>query len=138
MNKLSSFSENLVIEDYLYGVNPLPGGWIWEDVGNYYGAACFGFNWHENQFDLLLQPGSAVGTEATVVTMKPFPYDVSLFNTITTGKPGSGDNGYITAHPTRTGCLQRRFGSLAKEIFTISGSIPESGKWRTRPDCWTI
>ncbi len=124
VNKLSSFSENLVIEDYLYGVNPLPGGWIWEDVGNYYGAACFGFNWHENQFDLLLQPGSAVGTEATVVTMKPFLHDVSLFNTITTGKPGSGDNGYIYSTPYSNRMLTEGTVPLQKEIFTISGSIP--------------
>ena len=26
-------------------------GWIWEDIGNYYGAGVSGLNWHENQYD---------------------------------------------------------------------------------------
>lgn len=122
--KLLSFSENLVVEDYLYGLNPLPGGWVWEDIGNYYGAACFGFNWHENQFDLVLQPGAAVGEQATVVTEKPFLHDIVLNNEITTGKPGSGDNGYIYTSPYSNIMFTRGTVPLQKEAFTISGSIP--------------
>ena len=30
----------------------IPGGWIWEDIGNYYGAGAYALNWKENQFDL--------------------------------------------------------------------------------------
>lgn len=123
--KMASFGENLVIEDYLYGLNPLPGGWVWEDIGNYYGAACFGFNWHENQFDLVLQPGASVGAPATVVTEKPFLYDVVLNNEITTGKPGSGDNGYIYTSPYSNIMFTKGTVPLQKDPFTISGSIPD-------------
>src|SRR5690606_18996183 len=39
----------------------IPGGWIWDDIGNYYGAGSSGLNWRENQYDLKLKPGSRVG-----------------------------------------------------------------------------
>ena len=34
-----------------------PGGWIWEDIGNYYGAGARALNWRENQYDLFLKSG---------------------------------------------------------------------------------
>jgi D-alanyl-D-alanine carboxypeptidase/D-alanyl-D-alanine-endopeptidase (penicillin-binding protein 4) len=122
--KLNAFSENLVIQDYLYGLTPLPEGWIWQDIGNYYGAACFGFNWHENQFDLVLQPGEKPGYPTDVITEKPFLHDVTIRNFITTGEPGSGDNGYIYSAPFSNLLITKGTIPLQKGPFTISGSIP--------------
>ncbi len=39
----------------------LPGGWIWEDVANYYGAGHGSLNWNENLYDLWLKPGREKG-----------------------------------------------------------------------------
>ncbi len=122
--KLFSFGENLIIQDYLYGVTPLPEGWIWQDIGNYYGAACFGFNWHENQFDLALQPGRGEGYPAEISSIKPFLFDVAISNNIKTGKAGSGDNGYIYSSPYSNVLFTKGTIPLQAKPFTISGSIP--------------
>lgn len=122
--KLSTFDANLVIQDYTYGLTPLPEGWIWQDIGNYYGAACFGFNWNENQFQLELQPGTTVGSPAVMITEKPFLYDVTLTNNIKTGKAGSGDEGYIYSSPYSNVMFTKGTVPLQKKPFTISGSIP--------------
>lgn len=37
--------------------NSLPDGWIWQDIGNYYGAGAGFQNWKENQYDIHLQSG---------------------------------------------------------------------------------
>jgi serine-type D-Ala-D-Ala carboxypeptidase/endopeptidase (penicillin-binding protein 4) len=123
-HKITSFSENLIIEDYLYGFTPLPDGWIWQDIGNYYGAACFGFNWRENQFDMILNPGEKPGYPAEVNTIKPFLYDVRIQNGIYTGKSGSGDNAYIYSSPFSNTIVTKGTIPFQKEPFTISGSIP--------------
>jgi D-alanyl-D-alanine carboxypeptidase/D-alanyl-D-alanine-endopeptidase (penicillin-binding protein 4) len=122
--KFTSFNENLVIEDYLYGFSPLPEGWIWQDIGNYYGAACFGFNWRENQYDMILNPGEKPGYPADVNTLKPFLHDVRIQNSIYTGKSGSGDNAYIYSSPFSNTIITKGTIPFQKEPFSISGSMP--------------
>src|SRR5688500_20294141 len=38
----------------------IPDGWIWQDLGNYYGAGCDCMNWRENQYDLILRSGKNI------------------------------------------------------------------------------
>ena len=38
----------------------IPDGWIWQDIGNYYGAGANGINWRENQFDIILKSGQRI------------------------------------------------------------------------------
>src|SRR5688572_9883869 len=44
----------------------IPDGWIWQDIGNYYGAGAYGFNWKENQYDLTLRSGDKVGDDVNI------------------------------------------------------------------------
>jgi D-alanyl-D-alanine carboxypeptidase/D-alanyl-D-alanine-endopeptidase (penicillin-binding protein 4) len=44
-----------------YSLAQVPEGWIWQDIGNYYGASAHFFNWRENQFDILFKTGASVG-----------------------------------------------------------------------------
>ena len=104
-----------MLEDYLYGTAVLPDGWIWQDIGNYYGAGCYSVNWRENQYELLLQPDLKVGFPAEIASVKPFIFDVVYDNHIRTGKAGSGDNAYIYAAPF-------------SNIITTSGTIPQQAK----------
>ena len=88
---------------FLSFINPgyssalVPVGWIWQDIGNYYGAGVHAFNWRENQFDVLFKTGNSIGDLVTVSGFKPtylkkFHFDNSeLF----TAAKGSGDHGYI-------------------------------------------
>lgn len=114
-NGYNSFGEDLVLEDYLYGTAVLPDGWIWQDIGNYYGAGCYSVNWRENQYELLLQPDLKVSFPAEIASVKPFIFDVVYDNHIRTGKAGSGDNAYIYAAPF-------------SNIITTSGTIPQQQK----------
>lgn len=127
-NKLLSFEKNLYIDDVAFGLQPLPDGWIWEDIGNYFGAACFGFNWHENQYDLILQPGQKEGYPATIMGTNPKLPGFSFTNTIRTGARNSGDQAYIYTVPFSTAAFTRGTIPLQQNKFTISGSIPDPAK----------
>jgi serine-type D-Ala-D-Ala carboxypeptidase/endopeptidase (penicillin-binding protein 4) len=123
--KLLSFEGGIYVDDLLYGLQTAPKGWIYEDIGNYYGAACFGLNWYENLYNLTLQPGSKLGDEATVVKIEPHHYEQLFINKITTGEEGSGDNAIIYSMPfsnviTTSGTIQKQ-----KEPFIIKGSMTE-------------
>jgi D-alanyl-D-alanine carboxypeptidase/D-alanyl-D-alanine-endopeptidase (penicillin-binding protein 4) len=127
-NKLNRFERNLYIEDTYYGLQTLPDGWIWQDIGNYYGAACFGFNWHENQYDLVLQPGQNEGWPATIISTHPTLQDFNFTNTITTGPKGSADNGYIYTSPYSSFAITKGTIPAQEGNFTISGSMSNPSK----------
>ncbi|GAC1453544.1 MAG: D-alanyl-D-alanine carboxypeptidase/D-alanyl-D-alanine-endopeptidase [Chitinophagaceae bacterium] len=103
----------------------IPGGWIWDDIGNYYGAGATVLNWHENQYDLELKSRSKTGDSVQLIATVPFLFDVNFVNELTTGLPGSGDNAYIYLPPySHTGYLR---GTIPpnKNPFTIAGSFPD-------------
>ncbi|MEO6488672.1 MAG: D-alanyl-D-alanine carboxypeptidase/D-alanyl-D-alanine-endopeptidase [Ferruginibacter sp.] len=122
-NKLSAV--RVVLSNNKFPHQPVPDGWVWEDIGNYYGAGAWAFNWHENQYDLLLASGKAEGDSTHIIGFDPSSAEMPLSNFITTGKKGSGDNAYIYAAPySNTGFAT---GTIppGQERFKISGSIPE-------------
>lgn len=68
----------------------IPEGWIWQDIGNYYGAAPQSFNWKENQYDLFFNSKNAKTGEVVEVLGGGKTY----LNEVTAGTAGSGDNAY--------------------------------------------
>lgn len=103
----------------------IPGGWIWDDIGNYYGAGAAALNWHENQYDLVLKSGEREGGAVTVISTVPKIYNVSFTNELTAGKPGSGDNAYIYLPPYATKGFIRGTIPPGENAFTVSGSFPD-------------
>ena len=46
---ISMIKGDMIIDDSKWETQATPRGWVWEDIGNYYGAGARGINWHENQ-----------------------------------------------------------------------------------------
>lgn len=106
----------------------IPGGWMWDDMGNYYGAGSSALNWRENQYDLILIPGNQVGAPATIKSTDPELHGITLTSELTTGKKGSGDNAYIYLPPYSERGFVRGTIPLGESPFKISGSVPDPGK----------
>jgi len=119
---------------FLSFINPgyssalVPDGWIWQDIGNYYGAGVHAFNWRENQFDVLFKTGNSIGDPVTVSGFKPaylkkFHFDNSE---LLTAAKGSGDNGYIFFDPWKANAF-RVTGTLpaGEKAFSLSAAYPE-------------
>lgn len=103
----------------------IPGGWIWDDIGNYYGAGATVLNWRENQYDLKLRSGNKTGDKVHFIASIPKLFDVNFINELTTGQPGTGDNAYIYLPPySNVGYLR---GTIPpnENSFTIAGSFPD-------------
>jgi len=125
-NNITKITGSVLLNDSAFSIQPVPGGWIWDDIGNYYGAGSWAINWHENQYDLLLEPGKKEGDRTKIVKTNPQLQAAVLTNQITTGKKGSGDNGYIYLPPySRTGFTQGTV-PLGNETFAISGAFPNA------------
>lgn len=103
----------------------IPGGWIWEDIGNYYGAGHSGLNWNENQYDLWLRPGKKAGEPVDVIRTIPAMLGQPFINELTTGKAGSGDQAYIYFIPGKQGLYIRGSVPCCVDSFRISGAVTD-------------
>lgn len=91
---IKKINGRVIGDDRLFGTQTTPEGWIWQDMGNYYGAGTSSLSWRENQFDVHLKPAAKAGEEASVTkTVPAMPY-LSLINELKTGNPGTGDRAY--------------------------------------------
>ncbi|MFN8290567.1 MAG: D-alanyl-D-alanine carboxypeptidase/D-alanyl-D-alanine-endopeptidase [Chitinophagaceae bacterium] len=73
-----------------YSNKVIPDGWIWQDIGNYYGAAAFPLNWRENQYEIRLRSGSKINDSITILSP-----DMGFINELRSASKGSGDNAYV-------------------------------------------
>ena len=115
---------NIILDDGAFSYNALPGGYIWDDMGNYYGSGIWAINWRENQYDLILKPGNNIGDTSTLIRTNP-PLAVDEYdNFITTADAGTGDNTILYASPYSTNIFAE--GTIPKGVneFKVSGSIP--------------
>lgn len=114
----------LITDDTLFGSQNLPAGWIWQDIGNYYGAGPNGLSWRENQFDLIFKPGAKTGDPAALLRTSPEMSYLKIINEVKTGKAGSGDNVYAYSAPYSNLIYMRgTYGIDLKK--TISASVPD-------------
>jgi D-alanyl-D-alanine carboxypeptidase/D-alanyl-D-alanine-endopeptidase (penicillin-binding protein 4) len=121
--KIKEISGDVVAVDNKFETQTTPDGWIWQDIGNYYGAGVMGLNWHENQYDLKLAPGSKEGDSVRILGTYPEIEYNYLINELKTGPKGSGDNGYIYFPPYGFNGFVRGTIPLGESPFIISGSF---------------
>ncbi|RQO77301.1 D-alanyl-D-alanine carboxypeptidase/D-alanyl-D-alanine-endopeptidase [Pedobacter sp. KBW01] len=86
-------------DDRIFGTQTTPEGWVWQDIGNYYGAGTSGLAWRENQFDIHLKPGSGTTEEVKIVKTVPATPYVQIVNELKTGPSGTGDRSYAFLPP---------------------------------------
>jgi len=106
----------------------IPDGWIWEDIGNYYGAGAARVNWHENQYDMILEPGSATGKPAKLLRTVPQETGLVFNNQLLTAAKGTGDNAYIFQGLNGMPGLVSGTIPMGGE-FTISGAVPDPNRF---------
>lgn len=122
---IKKINGDIIFDNSSFDYQPLPGGWIWDDIGNYYGAGTWAINWRENQYDMLLKPGKDFGDTTTLTETRPELADASFKNYITTAGQNDGDNGYIYLPPYSVDGFTQGSIPAKGDVFTISGSIPD-------------
>jgi D-alanyl-D-alanine carboxypeptidase/D-alanyl-D-alanine-endopeptidase (penicillin-binding protein 4) len=95
--------------------NSIPDGWIWQDIGNYYGAGSYPLNWKENQYDLKLTSENKIGG---VVEIKRNGELSDLNNYLKAAEKGTGDNAFIYYNNSVSGTIPK-----GEKDFVISGAV---------------
>ena len=115
-NRISKISGDLIIDDTCFDFQKIPGGWPWNDMGNYYGAGVWGINWRENVFEIY-----TFGKE-----IKSFSNinDIKWVNELRT--EGNSDKSIIYTAPYSD--VVHINGSLPAKEMKVSGAMPNPPK----------
>ena len=112
-------------DESLWKGEATPGGWIWEDIGNYYGAGARVINWRENQYDLFLKSGKNIGDTVEVMGTKPsFVQGLNFKSMATSAAKGSGDKSYIYLPLNDPFSYVRGTIPINENRFSVSGAMP--------------
>lgn len=114
----------ITIDKYRWAQDAIPDGWVWQDIGNYYGAGSENLNWRENQYDLILQSGHHTGDTVKIVGTNPRLHGFRLQSEVVAAPAGTGDNAYIYFNPNGgTGTVKGTI-PVNENAFVISGAFP--------------
>lgn len=124
--RIHEITGHVFADENAWNTETIPGGWIWEDIGNYYGAGATALNWRENQYDLFLKSGNKIGDTVTLVNTKPdFVEGLHCKIMATSAEKGSGDNSYIYLPLYSNYSYVRGTIPVDENHFSISGSMPQ-------------
>jgi D-alanyl-D-alanine carboxypeptidase/D-alanyl-D-alanine-endopeptidase (penicillin-binding protein 4) len=118
-------SGDLLFSSFPWTSQHIPDGWIWQDIGNYYGAGAGVFNWRENQFDLVMESGNAIGDPVEIKSTVPRLHNTRFIAELKSAAKGTGDNAYIYLPENGTTKIVRGTIPIAEKAFTISGAITD-------------
>lgn len=107
-----------------FETNLIPDGWVWQDMGNYYGAGAGPLMWRENQFAISFKTANQPGTSAVITAFNDSSrIPVAFINEVTAGPKGSGDNAYIYLPVGQADYRIRGTVPAGENSFTISGAV---------------
>lgn len=113
---------SIIGDDGLWGSQTIPDGWIWQDIGNYYGAGATALSWRENQFDIYLKAERS--TVTVLKTVPAMPY-LKIVNELKPGAAGTGDRAYAYLPPLSNIAYLRGTWAIGITKTNISAALPD-------------
>jgi len=122
---IKSVQGSVIGDASLWGYMLQAPGYMWEDLGNYYGAGASSLNYNENKLKVTFKPGKTSGDSASLISITSHPFDPIWINSVTTAGANTGDNVYI-------------YGTPLQKVRFLTGTVP-AGKpefvvWASDPD----
>lgn len=117
-------SGNLVLDATIYEAQTIPNTWIWEDIGNYYGAGASGISVYDNMYEIHLSSGKEVGKTTHIGKINPEIPGLELHNEVLSSDINS-DEAYVFGSPMEYRRVIRGTIPKNKSDFVIKASIPD-------------
>lgn len=108
----------------LYKYDGVPSGWVWGDIGNYYGAGPSGLTIFDNMCKLHFKTGKSAGDSTHIHCITPYIPNLNVINYVFAAN-GNSDNAYVYGAPYSNDWFV--MGSIPKneEDFAVKASIPD-------------
>ena len=98
--------------------------WLWNDIGNYYGAGVYGLNIFDNLFKIKFNK-TKQGSKPSIAGTFPNIPGLQFASKVMCAGPSSGDNAYIYGGPLQYNRQIKGTIPSGTGIFEIKGSLPD-------------
>lgn len=107
---IQKVSGDLIFDGSIYDTEKVPPTWIWEDMGNYYGAGANAFTIYDNMFRITFRSPKKADQPTRIIATYPKINGLSIENEVLSSEVNR-DNAYV-------------FGSPLDKIRVVRGTIP--------------
>lgn len=121
---IKKINGRIIGDDSIFGSQSIPEGWIWMDIGNYYGAGTSGLCWRENQFDIKFHTGRIDSPISITHEVPAMPY-LTFKSELINAPAGTGDNAYAFLPVGGKVMYLRGTYAQDKEKKSISAALPD-------------
>jgi serine-type D-Ala-D-Ala carboxypeptidase/endopeptidase (penicillin-binding protein 4) len=114
-------SGSVIADDSYFDFLPVPSKWLWEDLGNYYGAGVYGLSVYDNTSEIHLKTGTDSSVVVSEITPTRYRYDFE--NKLVAS--GNTDEGYVFATPYSLNGWLSGTVPVSQEDFILKASIAD-------------
>ncbi|MCK3684987.1 D-alanyl-D-alanine carboxypeptidase/D-alanyl-D-alanine-endopeptidase [Maribellus sp. YY47] len=121
---IKKITGDLVMDGSIYDSEKVPATWIWEDLGNYFGAGPDAFTVYDNMFRITFRSPQKVGELTEVLTTYPKIPGIEFRNEVLSSEVNR-DNAYVFGSPLDKKRVLRGTIPANRKAFTIKASMPD-------------
>lgn len=125
-NNIKIIGGGIEVVDSTYETETLPRTWVWEDIGNYYGANPTGTILNENVIELYFKSGPVGEPTEIVKTVPEMPW--IKFNNRVTASKRNRDLAYVFSEPNGRFLTVEGTIPANKNSFKVKASLPNPQK----------
>jgi len=114
---------NLIVDATIYESQAISGTWIWEDIGNYFGAGASGISVNDNMYEIHLKSGSEAGKLTKIERIVPEIPNLELTNEVLSSDLNS-DEAYVFGSPDENKRIIRGTIPKNQSDFVVKASVP--------------
>ncbi|MGQ8338677.1 D-alanyl-D-alanine carboxypeptidase/D-alanyl-D-alanine endopeptidase [Sunxiuqinia sp. A32] len=114
---------NIISDVSIYEKQTIPNTWIWEDLGNYYGAGVFAISVYDNLYKIHLFSPAIEDQPTSILKIEPEIPDIQFENNVLSSNINR-DEAYVFGSPLDTKRILRGTIPKGKSDFKIKASIP--------------
>ncbi|MBV5348772.1 D-alanyl-D-alanine carboxypeptidase/D-alanyl-D-alanine-endopeptidase, partial [bacterium] len=114
---------SLILDATIYESQMIPNTWVWEDIGNYFGAGASGISVFDNFYEIHLKSEDGAGKPTKVIGINPEVPNLELTNEVLSSDSNS-DEAYVFGSPEENRRVIR--GTIPKNQpdFVVKASVP--------------
>ena len=120
---IKAIKGNIILDATIYESQMIPNTWIWEDIGNYFGAGASGISVFDNLYEIHLSSEPVAERPTKIVKIVPEIPDLELINEVQSSYVNS-DQAYVFGSPDENKRIIRGTIPRNKSDFVVKASMP--------------
>jgi len=124
---IKSIKGDFIVDLSLMNGSSIPGGWLWEDIGNYYGAGVSAFTYSDNYYNIHFSSPSESDKPVTITTTVPQIDSLNLTNHVISSEINR-DLAFIYGAPGSFSQLVEGTIPKGRSDFIVKAAMPDPAR----------